>query len=128
MANKLPVYLKGDVKNADTFVKNLKQIYNDESIKHTEKNETLVAGHKLSFQEAPSSPAPSYVPARDTRYDFPYPQEEAPQAPGPSEGGSESGQEGGRARGGRGGKAQGQQEGGSPQAPGSPPQGGTPQQ
>ena len=127
MANKLPVYLKGDVKNADTFVKNLKQIYNDESIKHTEKNETLVAGHKLSYQEASSSPAPSYVPARDTRYDFPYPQEEAPKAPGHSEEGSESEQQGGRARSGRGGRAQGQQEGGSPQAPGSPP-GGSPQQ
>ena len=126
MANKLPVYLKGDVKNADTFVKNLKQIYNDESIKHTEKNETLVAGHKLSYQEAPSSPAPSYVPARDTRYDFPYPKEEAPQAPPPghSEGGSES-EQGGRARGGRGGRAQGQQEGGSP--PAQPPSG-SPQQ
>jgi hypothetical protein len=123
MANKLPVYLKGDVKNADTFVKNLKQIYNDESIKHTEKNETLVAGHKLSYQEAPSSPAPSYVPARDTRYDFPYPQAEEPQAPpGHSEGGSES-EQGGRARGGRGGRAQ---EGGSP--PGSPPPSGSPQQ
>jgi hypothetical protein len=125
MANKLPVYLKGDVKNADTFVKNLKQIYNDESIKHTEKNETLVAGHKLSYQEPPSSPAPSYVPARDTRYDFPYPQEEAPQVPPPghSEGGSESEQQGGRARGGRGGRAQ---EGGSP--PGSPPPSGSPQE
>jgi hypothetical protein len=122
MANKLPVYLKGDVKNADTFVKNLKQIYNDESIKHTEKNETLVAGHKLSYQEAPSSPAPSYVPARDTRYDFPYPKEEAPQAPGHSEGGGET-EQGGRARGGRGGRAQ---EGGSP--PGSPPPSGSPQQ
>lgn len=127
MANKLPVYLKGDVKNADTFVKNLKQIYNDESIKHTEKNETLVAGHKLSYQEAPSSPAPSYVPARDTRYDFPYPQAEAPQAPGHSEGGGET-EQGGRARGGRGGRAQGQQEGGSPQTPGSPPPSGSPQQ
>ena len=125
MANKLPVYLKGDVKNADTFVKNLKQIYNDESIKHTEKNETLVAGHKLSYQEPPSSPAPSYVPARDTRYDFPYPQEEAPQVPPPghSEGGSESEQQGGRALGGRGGRAQ---EGGSP--PGSPPPSGRPQE
>jgi hypothetical protein len=125
MANKLPVYLKGDVKNADTFVKNLKQIYNDESIKHTEKNETLVAGHKLSYQEAPSSPAPSYVPARDTRYDFPYPQAEAPQAPGHSEGGGGGGEteQGGRARGGRGGRAQ---EGGSP--PGSPPPSGSPQQ
>ena len=128
MANKLPIYLKGDVKNADTFVKNLKQIYNDESIKHTEKNETLVAGHKLSYQEAPSSPVPSYVPARDTRYDFPYPQEEAPQVPPPGHSeGSETEQQGGRASGGRGGKAQGQQEGGSPQAPGSPP-GGSPQQ
>ena len=127
MANKLPVYLKGDVKNADTFVKNLKQIYNDESIKHTEKNETLVAGHKLSYQEPPSSPAPSYVPARDTRYDFPYPQAEEPQAPGHSEGGGET-EQGGRARGGRGGRAQGQQEGGSPQAPGSPPPSGSPQQ
>lgn len=121
MANKLPVYLKGDVKNADTFVKNLKQIYNDESIKHTEKNETLVAGHKLSYQEAPSSPAPSYVPARDTRYDFPYPKEEAPKAPGHSEGGGET-EQGGRARGGRGGRAQ---EGGSP--PAQPPSG-SPQQ
>lgn len=125
MANKLPVYLKGDVKNADTFVKNRKQIYNDESIKHTEKNETLVAGHKLSYQEPPSSPAPSYVPARDTRYDFPYPQAEEPQAPGHSEEGSESEQQGGRARGGRGGRAQGQQEGGSP--PAQPPSG-SPQQ
>lgn len=125
MANKLPVYLKGDVINADTFVKNLKQIYNDESIKHTEKNETLVAGHKLSYQEPPSSPAPSYVPARDTRYDFPYPQAEEPQAPGHSEGGGESEQQGGRARGGRGGRAQGQQEGGSP--PAQPPSG-SPQQ
>ena len=127
MANKLPVYLKGDVKNADTFVKNLKQIYNDESIKHTEKNETLVAGHKLSYQEAPSSPAPSYVPTRDTRYDFPYPQEEAPQAPPPGHSEGSETEQGGRARGGRGGRAQGQQEGGSPQAPGSPPPGGSPQ-
>ena len=126
MANKLPVYLKGDVKNADTFVKNLKQIYNDESIKHTEKNETLVAGHKLSYQEPPSSPAPSYVPARDTRYDFPYPQAEAPQAPGHSEGGvGGETEQGGRARGGRGGRVQGQQESGSP--PAQPPSG-SPQQ
>lgn len=127
MANKLPVYLKGDVKNADTFVKNLKQIYNDESIKHTEKNETLVAGHKLSYQEVPSSPAPSYVPARDTRYDFPYPQEEAPKGPPPGHSEGSETEQGGRARSGRGGRAQGQQEGGSPQAPGSPP-GGSPQQ